>query len=99
MALETSRFDAADYLTSAEAVEEFLRAAFEDGSPDEIAASLGVVARAHGMTELARDTGLTRQALYKALRTEGNAGFATILRVAQALGFRLVPERIQPSPV
>ena len=94
MALATTVFDPADYLTTAEGVEEFLRAAFEDGSPEEIAHSLGVVARARGMTELARDTGLSRQALYKALSANGNAGFATILAVAQALGFRLVPERL-----
>jgi probable addiction module antidote protein len=93
MALETTRFDAADYLTDAESVEAFLRSAFEDGTPEEIAASLGVVARAHGMSELARDTGLSRQALYKALSAEGNAGFATILGVARALGFRLLPQR------
>jgi probable addiction module antidote protein len=94
MAIETTRFDPADYLTTAEGVEEFLRSAFEDGTPEEIAHSLGIVARAKGMTELARDTGLSRQALYKALSSDGNAGFATILAVAQALGFRLVPERI-----
>jgi probable addiction module antidote protein len=93
MALVTTPFDPADYLTDAEAVEEYLRSAFEDGSPAEIADALGVVARAHGMSELARDTGLNRQALYKALRPDGNAGFATILKVAEALGFRLVPER------
>src|ERR1700761_3195429 len=97
MALKTTSFDPADHLTTAEGVEEFLRSAFEDGSPEEIAASLGVVARARGMSELARDTGLSRQALYKALSAEGNAGFATILAVAQALGFRLVPEAIRTS--
>ncbi|HXQ16654.1 MAG TPA: addiction module antidote protein [Caulobacteraceae bacterium] len=93
MALATTPFDPATHLTDGEAIEEFLRSAFEDGTPAEIAAALGVVARAHGMSELARDTGLNRQALYKALRPDGNAGFATILKVAQALGFRLVPER------
>jgi probable addiction module antidote protein len=93
MALGTTPFDPAAYLNDAEAVEEYLRAAFEDGSPAEIAASLGDVARAHGMSELARDTGLGRQALYKALSADGNPGFATIMKVAQALGFRLVPER------
>jgi probable addiction module antidote protein len=94
MAIETKPFDPADVLTDAESVEEFLRAAFEDGSPAEIAHSLGIVARAHGMSELARDTGLTRQALYQALSETGNPGFATIVKVAQALGFRLVPERL-----
>jgi probable addiction module antidote protein len=94
MAIETTPFDPAAYLNTAEGVEEFLRSAFEDGSAAEIAASLGVVARAHGMSELARDTGLSRQALYKALSADGNAGLGTILKVAQALGFRLVPERL-----
>jgi probable addiction module antidote protein len=93
MALETKPFDAAEYVNTADGVEEYLRAAFEDGTPAEIADALGVVARAHGMSELARDTGLSRQALYKALSAGGNAGFGTILAVAQALGFRLVPER------
>jgi probable addiction module antidote protein len=93
MAIETFPFDPAEHLNTAEGVEEFLRAVFEDGTPAEIAGALGVVARAHGMSELARETGLSRQALYKALSAEGNAGFGTILAVAQALGFRLVPER------
>jgi probable addiction module antidote protein len=94
MALATTPFDAAAYLTDADAIEEFLRNAFEDGTPEEIAASLGVVARARGMSELAHDTGLNRQALYKALNADGNPSFATVLKVAQALGFRLVPERV-----
>jgi probable addiction module antidote protein len=94
MVLETHPFDPADYLKTAEGVEEYLRAAFEDGSAAEIADALGVVARARGMSELARDTGLSRQALYKALSASGNAGFGTILAIAQALGFRLVPERV-----
>lgn len=94
MALETTRFDPAAVLSGAEHVEEFLRSAFEDGSPEEIAHSLGIVARAHGMSELARDTGLSRQALYQALSEKGNPGFGTIVKVAQALGFRLVPERV-----
>jgi probable addiction module antidote protein len=63
MAVETTAFDPADYLNTAEGVEEYLRSAFEDGSPAEIADAFGVVARARGMSELARDTGLTRQAL------------------------------------
>jgi probable addiction module antidote protein len=94
MALETTRFDPAAVLTDAESVEEFLRSAFEDGSPQEIAHSLGIVARAHGMSELARDTGLSRQALYKALSSDGHPGLETILAVAQALGFRLTLERL-----
>jgi probable addiction module antidote protein len=94
MALATAPFDPAVYLTDADAVEEYLRSAFEDGDASQIADALGVVARARGMSALARDTGLSRQALYKALSSGGNAGLATILKVAQALGFRLVPERL-----
>jgi probable addiction module antidote protein len=67
---------------------------FEDGSPAEIADALGVVARAHGMSALAADTGISRQALYKALSSDGNPGFAMIMKVANALGFRLTAERI-----
>jgi probable addiction module antidote protein len=95
MAIKTTPFEPAEYLDDAESVEEYLRSAFEDGDAAAIADALGVVARARGMTELARDTGLSRQALYKALSAEGNAGLGTILKVAQALGFRLVPERIE----
>jgi probable addiction module antidote protein len=53
---------------------------------------LGVVARAHGMSQLAAETGLSRQSLYKALSSDGNPEFATVLKVMQALGFRLHPE-------
>ncbi len=94
MPLETRPFDPAEYLTTPECVEEYLRAAFETDDPAEIADALGVVSRAAGMTKLAKDTGLTRPALYKALSSEGRPEFATVLRVAHALGFRLRPERI-----
>lgn len=94
MVLATTHFDPSDHLTDAEGIEEYLRSAFEDGDPTVIADALGVVARARGMTELARDTGLSRQALYKALRSDGKPGFATVLGVVQALGLRLVPERV-----
>jgi probable addiction module antidote protein len=94
MAIETRPFDAAEYITDAEGAEEFLRAAFESEHPGVIGNALGVVARSRGMTALAEDTGITRQALYKALSEKGNAEFATVLKVAHALGFRLMPERL-----
>ena len=94
MPLHTTRFDAAEYLDTPEAVEAFLVDAFEDDDPVCIAHALGIVARARGMTTLAKETGLSRQALYKALSTEGRPEFATVLKVANALGFRLKPERI-----
>lgn len=89
MALKTRPFDAARYLDSEEGVREYLLAACEDGNPDEIAHALGVVARARGMSDLSKKTGMTRQALYKALSGEGNPAFATVAKVAGALGFRL----------
>lgn len=82
-------FDAAHYLDSDEVIQEFLNATCEDGTPNEIARALGTIARARNMTKLAQQTGLSRQALYKALSGEGNPEFATIVKVAQALGLRL----------
>lgn len=89
MALKTEPFDAAEYLDSDEAVEEFIAAAFETGEPAFIAKSLGTVARARNMSKLARDTGMSRAALYKALSGEGNPEFGTILKVLDALGIKL----------
>lgn len=63
--------------------------ALETGDPAFIAAALGVVARAKGMTEMARQTGVTRESLYRALSTNGNPEFATVLRVIRALGLNL----------
>ena len=97
MALQTTPFDPAEYLTTPEGIEAYLRAAFETDDAAEIADALGVVSRAKGMTRLANDTGLTRPALYKALSARGRPGFATVLRVAHALGFRLRPERLPPE--
>ncbi|WP_159590579.1 addiction module antidote protein [Chelativorans xinjiangense] len=95
MALKTRDFDPARYLTTEEAQEEYLLATCEDGSPAEIAHALGVVARARGISDLSRKTGLTRQALYKALSGEGNPELATIAKVARALGFRLTIVRAE----
>lgn len=94
MALATTPFDPADYLNSAEGIEEYLIGAFETEDAAFISDAFGVVARARGMSALASDTGLSRQALYKALSQTGNPEFATIMKVARALGFRLAPERI-----
>jgi len=88
-ALKALRFDPAKYLGSPVAQTEDLTAALETGNPSFIIDSLGVVARAHGMSQLARDTGLRRESLYKALSSEGNPEFATIMKVIQALGIQL----------
>ena len=86
-----SRYDTADYLTDDERIAAYLEATVEEAGDDAaiIAQALGAVARAHSMSQLARDTGLTREGLYKALSAEGNPSFATVIKVARALGLRV----------
>lgn len=69
----------------------YLEAALAEGDPALVAAALGDVARSAGMTGLARETGLGRESLYKALSKSGNPELATVLRVVEALGLRLKP--------
>jgi probable addiction module antidote protein len=87
--LKTTLFDAADYLDSAEVIAVYLEEAFATDDPAYIAHALGTVARAKGMTEVARKTGLSRESLYKALSAEGNPEFATILKVMSALDLKI----------
>ena len=94
MTLQSRPFDPAEYLETPEAVEAYLADAFVGGDPAEIGRALGVVARAHGMTQLAAETGLNRQALYKALSAEGRPELATIVKVMGALGLRLAPRAL-----
>ncbi|HLJ70386.1 MAG TPA: addiction module antidote protein [Roseiarcus sp.] len=89
MPLETTRWDPVDDLKSPEDERLYLEAAFEDGDPAIIAAALGDVARARGMAKIAEEAGLTRDALYKSLKSGGNPTLATLIRVADALGYRL----------
>ena len=89
MALELHPFDPADHLQSEEDILYFLEAAMEGNDPAHIARSLGVVARSKGMTEIARKTGLGRQALYAALSENGNPTLETLTSVLSALGFEL----------
>jgi len=85
------RFDSADYLRTEADIAAYLRACLEEAGDDPrfIVQALGTVARAKGMTDLARKTGLTREGLYKALSQDGNPSFGTVFRVIQALGLRL----------
>ena len=85
----TRPWDAADHLQTEEDQLLYLEAAFEEGDATLIAAALGDIARARGMTEVARRAGLGRESLYKALSIDGNPQLDTILRVMQALGLRL----------
>ncbi len=82
-----SRFDAADYLRTEEDVAAYLQASAEDGDPSAMTRALGTVARARNISQLARDTGMTREGIYKALSPDGNPAFATVVKVARAMGF------------
>ena len=89
MTVETTRWDAADHLDSPEAIAAYVDAAMEDGDPALVSAVLGDVARAMGMTQIAKDTGMSRESLYRALSAEGHPEFATVAKVMKALGLRL----------
>lgn len=89
MMVKTEPFDAARYLTSAESQEELLNDAFASGDAGYVSHALGVIARARGMTEVARGAGVTREALYKALSENGDPRLTTLLGVARALGVTL----------
>ena len=88
---EFEPFDPADYLTDIDSAAAYLEAVLGEAGEDsaQIAAALGVIARSGNLSELARRVGMTREGLYKALSTDGNPSFATVLKVASALGLRL----------
>jgi len=86
---ETHPWDITRYLDSDEAIAAYLDAVLEEDDPAFLAAALGDVARAKGMTQIARETGLGRESLYKALSESGNPEFGTVLKVMRALGLKL----------
>jgi probable addiction module antidote protein len=85
----TKKWDPSDHLRSDEDMAAYLEAALEDGDPALVAAVLGDIARARGMTEVARQAGLGRESLYKALSRDGNPELSTVMKVVKALGLRL----------
>lgn len=87
--IKTRPFDMANYLCDEAEVSEYLRQVLEDGDPSELAAALGDIARARGMTQLARDTGLSRESLYKSLSGERAPNSETLFKVIRAMGFKL----------
>jgi len=93
----TRPWDPAENLQSEDDMAAYLEAALAEGDAALIAAALGDIARAKGMTQLARESGLGRESLYKALSPTGNPEFATILRVVGALGLRLHATRAEPQ--
>jgi probable addiction module antidote protein len=96
MSLDTTRWDVQDALQSPEDCAAFIEAAIEEAADDPafITLVLGEVARSRGMARTARDAGLTREGLYKALTPQGNPSFATVLKVLSAMGLRM---RVAPA--
>jgi len=94
---KTYRYDSAEYLDSGEAIHAYMEEALKTDDPAFIAKALGTIARARGMSQVAKKAGLSRESLYKALRSEGNPEFGTIIRVMQALGlkFSIAPARMR----
>ena len=90
--IETTAFDSADYLNSAEAIAAYLETYLEDGTPEELRNALATVARSHGISYLARRSGVSRPGIYKALGQDGNPSFETIRSILSAMGLRLTVE-------
>jgi probable addiction module antidote protein len=90
--VKTEPFDPAQYLTSPESQTDLLNDALATGDASYVAHALGVIARARGMTEIAREAGVTREALYRSLSEDGDPRLTTLLGVMRALGVRLTAE-------
>src|ERR1700676_4608873 len=86
---KTTRFDAADYLDTEKRQVAYITAALETGDADFVRDALGLVARARGMSEIAKDAGLNRESLYRALGESGNPEFSTVMGIVRALGLTL----------
>ena len=94
--VKVTTFDAAEYLESAEDVANYLTEAFETGDASFIAHAIGTVARAQGMAAIAKQSGLSRENLYRALSPDGHPEFETVIKVLQALGVQLVATPVGP---
>jgi probable addiction module antidote protein len=89
MKVTTRKWDASEYLDSPEMIHEYLKAAFEEGDSELLITAIGNVAKAQGMSEIARKSALSRQNLYKALSPEGSPKFNTVKKVIEAMGCKL----------
>jgi len=100
MGIKTTRWDSAEFLETNEDIQLYLDACIEEAGDDPafIVHALGVIARAKNMSQLARDTGLSREGLYKALSPEGNPTFTTVAKVAKALGLQLTVQTPHKEP-
>jgi len=99
MAIKTTRWESAEHLKTEDDIQLYLEACLEEAGDDPafIIKAFGNIARARNMSQLARDTGLTREGLYKALSGEGNPTFATVSKVANALGFKFNVQPLNPA--
>ena len=86
---DLKKFDVVDYLKTEKDIAAYLSAVLEDGDPALFVAAIGDIARAKGMTEIAKKSGVTRESLYRALKVEARPRFETVMRVVQALGMKL----------
>lgn len=91
MSVKLSRWDSAEYLQTEEDIQAYLEAVLEEGGDDPayIIHALGVIARAKNMSQLAREAGISREGLYKALSEKGNPTFATVAKIAKVLGLQI----------
>jgi probable addiction module antidote protein len=89
MAIGTKPWDAAELLNTPADIAAYLDAYLEDGTPEELLEALGTIARSRGMSALARETGISRETLYRAFSDNGNPTLDTLIRVMKALGVRL----------
>ena len=90
--IETTAFDAAGYLNTAENIAAYLDAYLEESAPEEFRRALDTVARSHGISDLSKRSGVTRAGIYKALGKDGNPSFETVREILTGLGFRLTIE-------
>jgi len=100
MGVKTTRWDSAEHLETEEDIQLYLESCIEEAGDDPafIVHALSVIARARNMSQLARDTGLTREGLYKALSPEGNPTFSTVAKVAKALGLQITVQTPRQPP-
>jgi len=89
MKAKTKKFETAVFLATEQDIAAYFDAAIEDGDPSVIVRALGAIAKSRGMARVARESGLRRESLYKALSPTGNPEFATVIKVMRALGIRL----------
>ena len=89
MKTTTKKWDTSEYLDSPEMIQEYLKISFEEGDTEQLLVAIGNVAKAQGMTEIAKKTNLGRQNLYKALSADSSPKFDTVKKVVEALGYKL----------